>query len=411
MTLYGHPDEDRASCGQKLLCRIRLDVEHDPARAEDGRGQGDRIAVMPVGIGFATLVTVLPPSGLCVRTTVISKASRRTCSRRSRTSRDGYGSSNALLNNGSLPVSARLVDASLVPIPAAIRNNLFAFAGFLDRRRSSRRRDLLFAITLRLAQPLGPPVVVDIDGFTFELDLRDGVCRSLWANRTFSEGHILSTLCQAGDVVIDAGANVGDTALIAARAVGPIGRVVAIEPAERPFSVLKKNAERNFPDRITPLRAACDEIDGTVTLFASDWSAQNSLRPGLTIGIPHREVVQARSLASLCQELGITPDLVKIDVEGAEWRVLKGLLERGGPRPRKMLVEVYKNNSEAFGYMPSTLCAWLREQGYDLSLSRGTEQFEYSDERADGPLVHDVIAIRSESRAATAGSGDCTPGI
>jgi FkbM family methyltransferase len=260
-----------------------------------------------------------------------------------------------------------------------------------------RGRNRLFTISLRAAQRLGPPVVVEIDGFTVQLDLRDGLCRGLWARRAVPQGFALEELCQPGDVVIDAGANIGYMSLLAARAVGPTGRVIAIEPARRAFSLLAANAERNFPDRIVPVRAACDEADGTVTMFVSEYSEEfNSLRPEPVLGQIHEEIVPARSLLSLSRELGINPDVVKIDVEGAEWRVLKGLLQDGAPRPRTLLVEAYEGNSRAFGYLPSALCEWLRDRGYGLSLTRDTERFEYSDTRADGPLLHDVLAVRLE---------------
>ena len=279
---------------------------------------------------------------------------------------------------------------------SAARAGFFAVANLLHGLPESRGRNRLFTIALLLAERLGPPVVVEIDGFTLQLDLRDALCRGIWAERAFPQGLALKELCRSGDVVIDAGANIGYMSLIAAREVGPTGRVIAIEPAQRAFSLLELNAERNFPDRIIPVRAACDETDGRVTMFVSEYSEEyNSLRPESVLGRVHEEVVPARSLDSLSRDLGIRPDVVKIDVEGAEWPVLKGLLRDGVPPPRTLMVEAYAGNSHAFGYRPSSMCAWLQERGYRLSLSRETERFDYSDERADGPLLHDVLAVRS----------------
>jgi FkbM family methyltransferase len=263
------------------------------------------------------------------------------------------------------------------------RSALFGLAKFVYKLPYFRGRNRLFTISLRLAQRLGPPVVVEIEGFSIQLDLR--------------EGRALKALCRPGDVVIDVGANVGYMALIAAREVGPTGRVVAIEPSQRSFSLLQVNAARNFPDRIVAVHAACDETDGTATLFVSEYSDEyNSLRPESVLDRGHEEVVPARSLCSLSRELGVTADVVKIDVEGAEWRVLKGLLVDGAPRPRTLMVEAYEGNTRGFGYLPSAMCGWLRDRGYGLSLSRDTEQFDYSDTRADGPLLHDVVALQSE---------------
>lgn len=279
---------------------------------------------------------------------------------------------------------------------AALRQALFVTARLVDRLPRFPGRNRLFAIILRLAQRLGPPIVVDVDGFSLRLDMRDGLCRGIWLDRRFVQGRALEELVRPGDVVVDVGANVGHLALIAARKAGPAGRVIAIEPGARSYRLLADNAARNFPDRIHPVHAACDERDGTATLYVSDYSEEfNSLRPDTVIGGVHRETVGARSLDSLCSELRVAPDVVKVDVEGAEWQVLRGLLGGSLAPPRALLVEVYAPNAESFGYRPSELCAWLRERGYELELSRDTERFPYSDGRADGPLLHDVVATRA----------------
>jgi FkbM family methyltransferase len=236
---------------------------------------------------------------------------------------------------------------SLLLVRAWAREALFVVARFLYRLPSFSGRNRLFAVALGLAQRLGPPIVVEVDGFTLQLDLRDGLCRDMWVERDFGQGRMLKALCEPGDVVIDVGANVGYMALIAAREVGPAGRVVAIEPGERSFSLLEINAARNFPDRITVMRAACDEADGTATLYVSGYSEElNSLRPDMVLGRVHEEVVPARSLRSVCDELRIAPTVAKIDVEGAEWAVLRGLFDGDDvPPPRALLVEAYEGNT------------------------------------------------------------------
>lgn len=282
--------------------------------------------------------------------------------------------------------------------PAA-RAALFALAMLAYRLPDMRGRNRLFTIALRLAERLGPPIVVQAEGLSVQLDMRDGLCRGVWAARAFPQARTLEALCQPGDVVIDVGANIGHMALLAARRVGPTGRVIALEPTQRAYALLEANAARNFPDRITPVHAAGDEADGTVTLFVSDYSAEfNSLRPDAVLDAGTRQVVPARSLASLTRELGVTPDVVKIDVEGAEWNVLKGLFGDGdgGARPRALMVEVCETNTRGFGYRPSEMCHWLHARGYSLELSHDGTPHVYSDERADGPGVHDLIARRTD---------------
>jgi FkbM family methyltransferase len=268
-------------------------------------------------------------------------------------------------------------------------------ARFLAHRPYFYGRDRLTAAILRLAQRLGPPVTVEIDGFSLQLDLNDGLSRTLWLTRALPQsGYALKAICEPGDVVIDVGANLGYMALIAAREVGFSGRVIAIEPCRRSFALLSANAARNFPGRIVAVCAACDETDGIATVFVSDESEEySSLHPGAIPGKSHREIVQSRSLRSLTSELEVSADVVKVDVEGAEWRVLKGLLDGGGG-PRGLVIEVYAANARQFGYAPSEMCRWLSDKGYQVAVASDTDRYEYSDALVDGPELHDVIATR-----------------
>jgi FkbM family methyltransferase len=246
-----------------------------------------------------------------------------------------------------------------------------------------------------MAERSGPPTVIHIEGCSLRLDLSDGLSRALWLTRRLPQsGAALRSLCRPGDVVLDVGANLGYMALVAARAVGPSGRVIAIEPAARSFELLRMNAEMNFPDRITPIRAACDEEDGTAKLVVSEDSEEySSLSSALMPGKSHVETVPARSLRSLIEDLGVSPDVVKVDVEGAEWAVLKGLgLDRAPPRA--LLVEAYARNTRQFGYEPSEMCDWLRDRGYRLELATDAQRQTYTAGLANGAALHDVIATR-----------------
>jgi FkbM family methyltransferase len=147
-------------------------------------------------------------------------------------------------------------------------------------------------------------------------------------------------LLSAGDVCIDVGANIGYFTLLAARLVGPSGHVYAFEPGPRAYPALRANLELNGATNVTVIEAAAGEAEGEALLSAPAPGnlASASLRrsgPGSTV-VPVRRIdsaVRADDLARV--------RLVKIDVEGYEIEVLKGLegLFEAGARPA-IVVEV-----------------------------------------------------------------------
>ena len=255
--------------------------------------------------------------------------------------------------------------------------------------------DRLTAALLSWGGRLGPPVTVEIDDFSLQLDLTDGLSRGLWLERQFPQsGRALKAQCRPGDVVFDVGANLGYMALIAARQVGPSGRVIAVEPAQRSFQLLRANVAANFPERVIAVRAACDETDGTATVYVCDVSEEySSMRPEAIRARAHTEVVPARSLRSLARELEVVPNVVKVDVEGAEWAVLKGLID-DTDGPRALVVEAYAHNTRQFGYVPSEMCQWLLDRGYSLAVASEHDDHRYTPALVDGPDLYDVVAMR-----------------
>jgi hypothetical protein len=72
------------------------------------------------------------------------------------------------------------------------------------------------------------------------------------------------------------------------------------------------------------------------------------------------------TLDELVDRHGLAPDVVKIDVEGHEAKVLVGAertIERFRPR---LIVEVHPSELRAAGEHPSQIAAWLSERGYHI---------------------------------------------
>ena len=129
-----------------------------------------------------------------------------------------------------------------------------------------------------------------------------------------------------GDNFLDVGAHLGYFTLPAAKAVGPSGRVIAIEPSPASVQVLRANAELNGLSWITVFEAAASDRSGPELLFRSPkspmWNrlVRFPLRDGMDT-IP----VSAKTIDSMLAECGWPPIAgMKVDVEGAELDVLRG---------------------------------------------------------------------------------------
>ncbi|MEQ8398848.1 FkbM family methyltransferase [Thalassobaculum sp.] len=135
----------------------------------------------------------------------------------------------------------------------------------------------------------------------------------------------------AGSVFVDVGSSQGDFALIAARIVGPTGRVHAFEPDPDDVDGIRANVALNGFGTITVHGLALSDSDGEATLYRSSVSGWHSLVSGLEKRGETPATVPVARLDSLDLD---RVDMIKIDVEGAEAAVLAGAratLERHRP--------------------------------------------------------------------------------
>lgn len=167
----------------------------------------------------------------------------------------------------------------------------------------------------------------------------------------------LATRLRRGDTFVDVGANVGFFSLLAARLVGPTGRVVAIEALGPAADVIEANAARNGLS-VEVLRLAvgdgrADTIGLWTTRHPGGAATEAGDRPPDVTG---RVDVPASSLDQLLVGGRLAPPtLVKIDVEGAELAVLAGarqLLREGRPT---LLIELDGPTPEVVAAKRATL--------------------------------------------------------
>jgi FkbM family methyltransferase len=134
-----------------------------------------------------------------------------------------------------------------------------------------------------------------------------------------------------GDIVIDIGAHIGLYTIISSKRVGANGKVVAIEADPSNFEILKSNIKLNQLTNVTPLNYAVYSKETKVKLYLpsgeSGFTKYNTIMPNWINTQEKFVEVNANTLDYLLQLNEIRQEEVnwiKIDVEGAEFEVLKG---------------------------------------------------------------------------------------
>lgn len=177
----------------------------------------------------------------------------------------------------------------------------------------------------------------------------------------FWEMHYVADALEPGDCFVDVGANIGLYTLLAARAVGPSGQVIAFEPGGRSSQRLEENVHRNRLSQVQIRREAVGETQGVVpfAIRGGDCSA-HLLRQG--------EIEEeCHTAAVVCLDHVLearTPSLVKMDIEGFEPFALRGMRRMlANGIPQGLLIEV-AGHSNFYGIPTSNILNDLAQLGY-----------------------------------------------
>ena len=183
---------------------------------------------------------------------------------------------------------------------------------------------------------------------------------------------VAQALPARGGIVWDVGAHIGFHTLGFASLVGPSGHVVGFEPNSSNRERLEWNLERNadLAARIEILPCALSDRNGDSSLVisrdiesgASSMSFLDGTTPSVDPGIArewNKVVVPVRTADALVRDgTAAAPDIIKIDVEGAELLVLQGATEIVRTLWPTVIVEAHSAN------LAVETQRWLHEQGY-----------------------------------------------
>jgi len=178
-------------------------------------------------------------------------------------------------------------------------------------------------------------------------------------------------LIKTGDVFFDIGAQIGYYTIIASTRVGKKGHVYSFEPFPPSFQVLRNNIQMNNFQNVSLYNLAVSDKKEYTWLYL-----QNRENSGSATFISSKQFfkqekagyitkVECTTIDDFIREKNIQKvDLIKIDTEGAEPKVLSGmqnLLSSGCP---KILIEINEKQLNSFGYFKEYIYEYLSDRGY-----------------------------------------------
>lgn len=205
----------------------------------------------------------------------------------------------------------------------------------------------------KILDNLSKRLCVSISGITYLVP----DYHAFWILDPQSEDFLMEVLTlRDGEIFLDVGAHIGKYALLIASKC-PRSLVIAVEPSPINFLYLLKNIRRNKLHNIIPLNIAAYSSQEELKFYVEGPSTSHRIAHNGTVK------VRARPLDRVLHELGVYEvHLIKVDVEGAELQVLKGLqatLRRGC----RLVVEVNKENLTHF-------IKFMKSLGYKIKVLR-----------------------------------------
>lgn len=232
-----------------------------------------------------------------------------------------------------------------------------------------------------------PEAELQLSNARFTVDLRDEVVGSLLYLQGEYEPEVqrlLRAIDLRGAVCVDIGAHMGLHTVLMSELAGPEGRVYSFEPQSRNFDLLQRNIAANGLQNVQARRAAVGDREGHCRMAVHATNFGDHRVAGGSEGAEEVPMVTVDSVLS-----GVTGKigLIKIDVQGYETNVIRGMRETLRRNPNVILfIEVFPEGLEAAGSSASELVELLRELDFD-----GWEFHDFRLIPCQQPHIYDLI--------------------
>jgi FkbM family methyltransferase len=255
---------------------------------------------------------------------------------------DYIGSNSWLLKEGhGAKIFDRLVLFSFKLIYLGVRVLLRIILGKERRDRVYKEKDINFKDFLyRSLKLLGidKSIMLKFDVPTYGYKVYCPINKEDFAIMSRHEDEIIDHFnTKQGDIVVDVGAHMGKYTIIASKRVGANGKVIAIEAHPGNYEMLNRNIKLNGLTNVTTLNYAVYSKESKIKLFLPDEESGYTMHHSVMFNYLSSKYplqgkdnekfieVNANTLDNLLQKNGIPHvNWIKIDVEGAEFEVLKG---------------------------------------------------------------------------------------
>lgn len=217
----------------------------------------------------------------------------------------------------------------------------------------------------------GPFLTEPNPGVWMQLDLGSHIDRRIYYHGFYRPWivPVFDRLLDGARTYVDVGANTGHYALYAASRMGPEGRVWAFEPEASCYERAVENAALNPELRVDFMRAAVADVVGELLLHVGSDSAANRGQSSIAHLTMHESAqrVPATTLDQAAAEGSWGKvDVLKIDTQGAELKVLKGGEKLISTHRPAILLRCHEEKCAALGDSTREIQDWLIDAGYSI---------------------------------------------
>ena len=176
-----------------------------------------------------------------------------------------------------------------------------------------------------------------------------------------------SQIAKGKQAFMDIGALHGLFSLVF-KSINEKGEALAFDPSPIAFQRLLYNVHKNDFQYINPFEIALSNEEGQLEMsYVWEHLVANSDPDATTVRIPKRKG------DDICAEQGFIPDLIKIDVEGHEWKVIQGLDDTISKHHPLIFLELHPDRIEQEGDSLNEIFEYFYDRAYKVYSLQGQE--------------------------------------